>query len=101
MWHAAHTQNMRLPRASVGSGNPIPVLRGHWCAGCDLTVLLMCIATVWETIWRIQNGKSPDPSDVDGKLDSLWGVVELVFTVAFSMEVVCCLPIAAPVPRQS
>jgi hypothetical protein len=56
-------------------------------AGCDLTVLLMCTATVWETLSRLHSGQSAAPSSTDGRIDSFWDVVELVFTVFFALEV--------------
>jgi hypothetical protein len=48
----------------------------------------MCVATVWETLQQLSKGEPPDPTAVDGKVDSFWGVVELVFTVVFAVEVI-------------
>lgn len=48
----------------------------------------MCVATVWETLWRLNKGLGPAPTAVDGKLDDIWGVIELVFTVLFAVEVI-------------
>ena len=57
------------------------------CAGCDVTVFLMCAATVFETVTRLHAGREPAPEEVDGKIDSFWDVIELVFTVFFALEV--------------
>jgi hypothetical protein len=48
----------------------------------------MCVATVWETLSEIGGGHEPDPRESDGRVDSFWGVVELVFTILFSVEVI-------------
>jgi hypothetical protein len=60
---------------------------GCCAAGCDLTVLLMCVATVWETVARLHAGREPAPTAIDGKIDSFWDVIELVFTLFFAFEV--------------
>lgn len=56
-------------------------------AGCDFTVLLMVGATVWETLSRLHDGRKPASSATDGKIDSFWDVVQLVFTLFFAFEV--------------
>jgi len=48
----------------------------------------MCITTVWETLWRLDQGLGPAPKAVDGKLDDIWNVIELIFTIVFAVEVV-------------
>ena len=57
------------------------------CAGCDLTVLLMCAATVWETLARLHAGRGAPATSTDGRIDSFWDVIELVFTIFFAFEV--------------
>jgi hypothetical protein len=57
------------------------------CAGCDMTVLLMSVATVWQTLVQISSGTGPDSTETDGYVDSFWGVVELSFTIFFTVEV--------------
>ena len=47
----------------------------------------MCATTVWETLARLHEGRSAAPTSTDGKIDSLWDVVELVFTIFFAFEV--------------
>ena len=62
-----------------------------WCprrAGCDFTVLLMCASTVWETLVRLHNHQGAATTSTDGHIDSVWDVVELVFTLFFTFEVV-------------
>ena len=50
-------------------------------------MLLMSVATVWETLWQLNNHAGPNPSEMDGYIDSFWGVVELAFTIFFAVEV--------------
>jgi Ion transport protein len=72
----------------VGLGERVPSYAyGLARAGCDLTVLLMCGATVWETLARLHEGRSANPTSTDGKIDSVWDVVELIFTIFFTFEV--------------
>lgn len=63
------------------------VLKRRQGAGCDVTVFFMCVATVWETVSRLHEGREPAPTEVDGKIDSFWDVLELVFTIFFALEV--------------
>jgi hypothetical protein len=55
--------------------------------GCDLTVLLMCVATVWQTLDQLHSGSAPDPSMTDGRIDTYWDVIQLFFTIFFVFEV--------------
>ena len=56
-------------------------------SGCDFTVLLMCVSTVWETLARLHEGRPANPTSVDGRIDSFWDVIELCFTIFFALEV--------------
>lgn len=47
----------------------------------------MSVATVYETLVQLRTGTGPDPSEMDGYVDSFWGVVELAFTIFFTVEV--------------
>jgi Ion transport protein len=48
----------------------------------------MSVATVWQTLIQISSGTGPSPSETDGYVDSFWGVVELSFTIFFTVEVI-------------
>jgi hypothetical protein len=50
-------------------------------------VLLMCIATVWQTLAELHSGSGPAGTQTDGRIDSFWDVVQLIFTVFFVFEV--------------
>ena len=87
------SNGVQFPVAAVGFGvfdcwHSRCTLTDTYITGCDMTVLLMCVATVWETMWRMNHGLGPTPTAVDGKLDDIWGVIELVFTVLFAVEVI-------------
>ena len=47
----------------------------------------MVVATVWETLTRLHEGRKPASSATDGRIDSFWDVAQLVFTLFFAFEV--------------
>jgi hypothetical protein len=54
-------------------------------AGCDLTVILMIIATVWQTTRH--QGPGPRGAAMDGRMNHFWEGFQLVLTLVFGFQV--------------